>query len=125
MYRDASNYKAFGELLLIGNYTVDDFEAIHASCDDDRSFIAEQIGIPALCHILYEFGGGPTDDDHIFHAIIRFRNALPNEIGMAPWGTVAKLVAEFSRARGNWNYSLSPNWPGDPWTHWKAVPVFS
>jgi hypothetical protein len=125
LYRDASNYKVFGELLLIGGHAGDDFEVIRSACESGLFFIAEQIRIPSLCHLLYEHGGGPTEDDHVFHEVIQFRDALPNETASMPWGTVATMVDEFSRARGNWNYSLSPNWPGDPWTWWKPAPHLS
>jgi hypothetical protein len=43
IYRDAGNYKAFGELLLAGQHTDGDLHAIKSACESGRFFIAEQL----------------------------------------------------------------------------------
>ena len=48
LYRDASNYKAWGSLLLEGAATVFDTARVSEVLHDCDFFIAEQVGIPAL-----------------------------------------------------------------------------
>lgn len=115
LYRDAGNYKAFGELLLTGAFTDGDAYAIDAACDSPGLFIAEQIGVPALYHELYQFSGGPTEDDHVFHEVGRLREARPDEYGSVPWGAVSDLTEQFRRVDGKWDYSLSPHWRTSHW----------
>ncbi len=53
-YRDACNYKAWGEILLQGNHSPTDAEKIKDSCDWNNTFVAEQLEIPTLYEELYK-----------------------------------------------------------------------
>ena len=109
-YRDASNYKAGGVLLLYGASRDVEEDMIRECCDAERYFVAEQVGVPALCNQLYVFGGGPTDDDHAFHEFQGLREATTEEIASLPlWGGLRDLTCRFLRTEGHWDCSLSPN----------------
>lgn len=110
LYRDAGNYKAFGQVMLTGVHTEEDIQAIRDACESGEYFIAEQIHIPALYGELYEYGGGPTVDDHVFHEALLLRDVLAEDPPTAPWGSVAELVASFRDTDGKWDYTLSPHW---------------
>jgi hypothetical protein len=110
IYRDASNYKAYGQLLLAGGYSAEDMRQIREVCEEDVRFIAEQIGVPALYEQLYEYSDGPTDDDHVFHEFLFLRDAAPEDRSQVPWGSVTDIVKRFRDTAGTWDYTLSPHW---------------
>jgi hypothetical protein len=109
-YRDASNYKAGGMLLLYSASHDVEEDMIRECCDAEGCFVAEQVGVPSLCNQLYDFGGGPTDDDHAFHEFQGLRSATAEEIASLPLsGSLRELTCRFLRTEGNWDCSLSPN----------------
>ena len=55
LYRDASNYKAWGELLLSGMTSQNEIVALRTRLESDTYFVAEQVGLPALYQELWEF----------------------------------------------------------------------
>ena len=109
LYRDASNYKAFGEVWLAGTVNEEERSEILSSFESGEFFIAEQTGIPPVYRELFECSGGRTDDDHAWHTFegLRHERALPENAEV--WGSVAKLVEAFSAAKRRWNPALSPN----------------
>ncbi len=109
MYRDASNYKSVGSLLLKGRVTEKKLATINASLSDDEFFIAEQVGIPPLYEELWKLSNGPTEDDHVWHTFNNLRKAHVDEIVGEPWGSVAELVARF-KLINYWRQRLSPHW---------------
>ncbi|WEN14375.1 hypothetical protein PY254_14200 [Rhodanobacter sp. AS-Z3] len=109
-YRDASNYKAGGMLLLYGASREVEEDMIRECCDADGCFVAEQVGVPSLCDQLYAFSGGPTEDDHAFHEFQSIRAATAEEATSLPlWGGLRDLTCRFLRTGGHWDCSLSPN----------------
>ena len=54
-YRDASNYKAWGALVLSGVATKSDLEVLATHFESGEFFIAEQLCIPPLYAELWEF----------------------------------------------------------------------
>jgi hypothetical protein len=66
MYRDASNYKQYGEVVLAGALTLDQARAIMASLDGNDNFIPEQVGLEPM---EWSGPGGAYDDDHPYHEI--------------------------------------------------------
>jgi hypothetical protein len=110
LYRDVSNCKAGGMLLLHGaNHDVVE-DMIRDCCDEQTYFVAEQVGIPALCEQLYVFGGGPNDGGHAFHEFQGLREATTEEIVSLPlWGGLRDLTCRFLRTGGHWDCSPSPN----------------
>ena len=114
LYRDAANYKAFGLVVLRGTSTDGDLTAIQGACEAQTYFIAEQVDIAPLYAQLYEFSGGPTEDDHVFHEFIGLR-AATSEDGKPSDTTVAELVRRFQEAGLCWDYTRSRHWDLGPW----------
>jgi hypothetical protein len=109
LYRDASNYKAWGELLLSGIPSQSDIVALRACLESDSYFVAEQVGIPALYQELWNLSGGRTSDDHALHEFVSLRVATVNERKTFPlFGELSSLLKTFQSVY-KWNYSLSPN----------------
>jgi len=109
LYRDASNYKAWGEILLSGVSSQNDIAILRASLDSDIYFVAEQVGIPALYGELWELSGGPTSDDHALHEFVALRPATEDEIkSVRLFGDLSNLLKTFQSVT-KWDYSLSPN----------------
>jgi len=113
LYRDASNYKACGALLLSGYPTQDEIAALRACLESGEYFVAEQVGIPAVYEELWELSGGPTDDDHALHEFGEIRVASVEEKNVLPlFGSFSNLLATFQSVKV-WDYSLSPNFDID------------
>lgn len=113
LYRDASNYKAWGKILLSGVSSQDDIATLRACLESDEYFVAEQIGIPALYKELWDLSGGPTSDDHALHEFVNLRQANAEEAAtLQPFGSVSSLLEAF-QAVTTWDYSLSPNFSVD------------
>lgn len=109
LYRDAANYKAWGEILLLGVPSKNDIAILRASLDSDTYFVAEQVGIPAVYKELWDLSGGPTSDDHALHEFVELRAATEEERKSLPlFGEWTNLLKMF-QAVTEWNYSLSPN----------------
>lgn len=110
LYRDASNYKAWGKLLLFGTGTESDVTTLQQYLDCEEFFIAEQVGIPPLYKELWDFSGGPTNDDHAFHSFFELRPATDEEIAALPvWGELSLLLKSYRRVDHQWSCTLSPN----------------
>lgn len=109
LYRDASNYKAWGSLLLEGNVSATELDALQTCLSGGEFFIAEQVGIPPLYEELWQYSDGPTEDDHVWHTFHALRSAAPEDMAGTPWGKVSELVARFKAVR-RWDEKLSPNW---------------
>ncbi len=109
LYRDAGNYKAWGSLLLVGHANEAEIREIQTRLDGSEFFIAEQVGIPPLYAELWEYSGGPTEDDHVWHTFHELRPANAEESTGQPWGTVCDLIARFKSVK-HWDEQLSPHW---------------
>lgn len=95
LYRDASNYKAWGEILLSGVPSQNDIAALRACLESDTYFVAEQVGIPALYQALWEFGG-PNCDDHALHEFVALRAASEDERKFLPlFGALSSFIKTF------------------------------
>jgi hypothetical protein len=105
-YRDASNYKSYGEILIEGIFSKDEVKLIH-SCmyDNGEYFIPEEIGIPPLQKILWEKYNGPNEDDHEWHTIECIRNANQEDMKLPLWGTKQFLIDCFQK-----NWETKPDW---------------
>ena len=109
MYRDAGNYKACGALLLKGEANEANRKRVVSKLSGGEFFIAEQVGIPALYSELWEFSGGPTEDDHVWHTFNLFRPPMEEGADLPVWGTVSELVERFKKVKF-WQENLSPHW---------------
>ena len=113
LYRDASNYKAWGEILLTGTPSQNDMASLRARLESGEYFVAEQVGIPAVYQELWELSGGPNSDDHALHEFVNLRVASEDEIkSLSLFGDLSNLLKAF-QAVTKWDYSLSPNFDID------------
>lgn len=108
-YRDASNYKSWGQVLLQGHASSADDEELRKAFDAGEFFIAEQLDIPPLYGELWALSGGPTADDHVWHTFHELRLAVPVETGTCVFSTVANWVSKV-KAIDSWYETLSPHW---------------
>ena len=109
LYRDASNYKAYGQLLLKGAASTADIKILRQRFDSGEFFIAEQLGIPALYAALRAFSGGPTADDHAWHTFEKLRAATASDLTLPIFDTVKGLTKKI-KGVVVWNEKLSPHW---------------
>jgi hypothetical protein len=79
LYRDASNYKSSGSVLLGGTIDEGKVASLVSNFEDGVFFIPEAIGIPELRSKLYEYGG-PNSDDHEYHEFVCLRTANDEDI---------------------------------------------
>lgn len=113
LYRDASNYKAWGNILLSGVPSPDNIAALSACLESGEYFVAEQVGIPALYKELWDLSGGPNSDDHALHEFVALRAASEDERkSLRPFGNLTSLLKTFQTVT-TWDYSLSPNFDID------------
>lgn len=110
LYRDASNYKVWGELLLVGRLGEKDLARIRDRFDSGLYFIAEQLCIPPLYEQLWEScGDGPSDDDHVWHEFYAVRPATDAERSvLVVWGDAGDLVGAILKVE-RWDEALSRN----------------
>jgi hypothetical protein len=88
MYRDASNYKQHGSVVLAGTVT---FDQIEHYLQDGENFIASQVGLVDL---------QPTDtneDDHVFCEVTA-DDLEPTDEAPTTTLTAAELVQRFQKA---------------------------
>lgn len=108
-YRDASNYKAWGCVLLEGGCSPADLERLRQSFDAGEFFIAEQLGLPPLYAELWELSGGPTSADHVWHSFHALRPAASGEASGMAVETVERFISRVE-AIVQWKEKLSPHW---------------
>ena len=97
LYRDASNYKARGSVLLRGAAAASEIQDLTYCLVDSCFFVAEQVGVPVLYGALYQYSGGETEDDHAFHEFFALRAATQQEVATLPvWGTVEDSAVRLS-----------------------------
>lgn len=108
-YRDAANYKAYGQLLLKGLVSITHFQTLQTHFESGEFFIAEQLGIPALYDELWALSGGSTEHDHVWHAFHKLRPASAEEITADVFDTVDNFISKIEVVTA-WNQTLSPHW---------------
>ena len=111
-YRDAGNFKAFGEIWLSGALTEQAHTKLVNCLESSEFFIAEQIGIPPLYHELFFYSGGRTTDDHSWHTFLGIRAERKLADQTTPWGTVSNFLTAFVAVGQNWKPEMSPNFAG-------------
>ena len=112
LYRDAGNFKAWGELLLEGVLTDAEISRLTARFDEGELFVAEQIGVPALYEELWlQCQCDPSDElDHVWHEFSETRVATGEDLArLKPWGAATVLLASVEKVDA-WDLTRSPNW---------------
>jgi hypothetical protein len=90
LYRDASNYKRWGEVVFAGEPTAALRERFTSALHEGEWFIAEQVRLPNV--FLDDFP--INDDDHCWHEFFAFASA-GGEVTDAHERTMEQLVTEF------------------------------
>ena len=108
-YRDASNYKSWGRLLLQGSAVSVDMEDLQRHFYAGEFFIAEQLNIPSLYAELWFYSGGPTIDDHVWHTFHSLRSATAQEMDAPVFDNLEKFLQR-EKAIQSWDETLSPHW---------------
>jgi hypothetical protein len=109
LYRDGSNYKTGADVVLAGNLSTEQIDAIVAKLDDGEHFIPSQVGLIDLQPNLQVWDTKPSEDDHAWHALERddieaTADAPTTEL------TAAELAAAFAAVE--WDES-DPSLPFD------------
>src|SRR3546814_11413371 len=107
MYRDAGNFKTEGRMLLSGMDP--EAEAVIRGCLEwGDQFVAEQVGVPALCEEHWDsVGEDPSDLDHAYHEFVCLRTADRDDRVVTEWGALGTLVAGRPAAAAQWHGTLS------------------
>ncbi|MES1991709.1 MAG: hypothetical protein V4441_12265 [Pseudomonadota bacterium] len=95
LYRDASNYKAHGAVLLSGRLDDAAERKIRDQLSADPYFVASELGVPDLRSELWKYSGGcPNEDDHLWHEFVRFGDANLTDVQTLNFcGSVDDFVA--------------------------------
>ncbi len=107
-YRDAANFKTSSYVVLEGILSDQERAEIIDRLESGEFFIAEQVGIPALYEVLYEFSGGQTPNDHCWHEFVGFIDSPIVIDDRRIWGSAKGLLSEF-RSVVEWDLRLSPH----------------
>lgn len=109
LYRDAGNWKTYGEVVLAGRLRCAQVREVAMILDADRLFVPEQLGLPPLQAVHAKTYGAGAGLDHAFHELLGFRPAVAADlIGSGPVGSVDDLIAMLRRANREWDCDLSP-----------------
>ena len=100
-YRDASNYKARGEIRLAGSLRKKDVVEIQ-----DMFFVPEEVGLQPLQPLLWGEQGEPNEDDHDWHTIEQIRDATHDDMALPLYGTTDDFIASFKNYKNT--RSMSP-----------------
>lgn len=108
-YRDASNYKARGQVLLHGRAKDADLKALRAKLESGEFFIPEQVGIQPLQPQLWAACAcaPDVDLDHCWHEFEGLRDATAEDLAeLTCLGNVGNLVEAFLDVR-EWDVTYS------------------
>jgi hypothetical protein len=108
LYLDAGNYKVRGSLMLSGFITAEQKGIVENSFEGGEFFIAEQVGIPPLQHILQQDFGGANSDDHCWHSFDGWTVCETQSDQSNVHDTVDAFVERFGSVQ-EWDENLSPN----------------
>lgn len=93
LYRDASNYKKHGKIILRGRFTPNQLDRLKLTLSDGDSFVAQSVGIPSVA--LWEGDFPANEDDHPFH---EFGNLMLTADEPTHSDTVEEMVTKFEWA---------------------------
>lgn len=117
MYRDASNYKAYGDVLLQGSITDAQIAALRTSLKQETYYVPGQLGLEHLA--LQQWPGSRYEDDDNWHEMMhdQIRTLdlgtveLVRQRGTQEAGTVAEFLAKVQdAAAAGWDPGI-----GNPW----------
>src|SRR3546814_2351809 len=106
MYLVAGNFKTEGRLLLSGMDP--EAEAVIRGCLEwGDQFVAEQVGVLALCEAHWDsVGEDPSDLDHAYHAFVCLRPADRDDRVLPGWGAFGTRVSRRQDTARTWDGTL-------------------
>lgn len=113
LYRDASNYKVWGSLVLQGDCKSSDLKILHSKFDRGSYFIAEQLRVPPLYAELWQYSDGITSDDHAWHEFSSLRPATEKDTTTPVFSSVKDFINSIDLI-AYWRPAASPNWAVTP-----------
>ena len=110
LYRDAGNFKAFGQVVLKGMLLPGELSILRASLPGDGFFIAEQLGVPPLYEALFRWSSGPTEADHCWHEFVEISEINERSLPVKSfvWGEAKTFLSRLCSISA-WNEELSPH----------------
>jgi len=102
MYRDASNYKQFGQAIFGGEFTPQDIERVIGNLHEGDFLIPGDVGLPSLQEIFESV----SIDDHPWHEIDFMTNKERSPFELTSEDpTDARSVHEFAKefAKAKWD----------------------
>ena len=100
LYRDASNYKSWGGVILVGQFSTALEARAKAAFEAEAFFVAKRVGLPDLREKLLIWSNGRlNDDDHEWHELWKIREATQADMSEYPvWGTVEEFGDALSKS---------------------------
>ena len=99
LYRDASNYKKWNEVVIRGSISPEQIGIIIGCLDDELHFIPRQVGLPE------ERFEKITEDDHAWFEL-ESEGIEPTDHAATEDISVLELVENFIKAKNNWDECL-------------------
>lgn len=96
LYRDASNYKNWNEVIIKGRLTPKQKEDIISTLNEGLWFIPEQVGLPV------ERFSDVTEDDHCW-CELELENINDTDLPATELGTAQEIYDAFMAVNGNWD----------------------
>lgn len=98
LYRDASNYKQWNEVVVEGAITEEQIDSIMGCLECGEYFIPKQVGLPETRF------GEVTSDDHCWFELSR-DGFVPTDAEVDAGMDVGELERKFLEAQGKWDDS--------------------
>lgn len=107
MYRDESNFKVDGRIVLSGQITPQQVDQLRTSLHQGEQFIPTQVGLPHLGSTA-EWPSFPSDDDHVWHEM-NLDDIVTREVMtcVQPVSSVEEFVAAMTTTAGLWDDTVS------------------
>ena len=99
LYRDASNYKKWNEVVIRGSISPEQISTIIDCLENEMHFIPRQVGLPE------ERFDEITEDDHAWFEL-ESEGIEPTDHAATEDISVLELVENFIKAKNNWDECL-------------------
>ena len=103
LYRDAANWKTYGEILLTGPWSEELRRQLKSTLEVDDLFVPEFVGLPSLRSAHAATYGRDEELDHGFHEFVELRPASEADLqDKQPLMSAEALLSAFRAASERW-----------------------
>lgn len=98
MYRDGDNYKRHDSIIVAGEFTPADIEALRSTLDEGEHYAPVDVGLP---HLLDESDWSRNDSDHCWHELSLDRDLDVRPLRLSEtiaFESAAEMIAKFAEA---------------------------